>query len=111
MNPDAIRALLKTDSAEIASLFKGMEVLSVSLTAQEVIARWDHPLKRSPDNEYRTSLKGLIGVSDRWLQDYRAVCAEIRQSRKQKLVAEAEPARSRIIRTIEPFRRIALAQG
>jgi hypothetical protein len=107
--PD-ITSLLRRDREKIASLFKGVDDIEISSSVEQVVARWSYPLQLAPYNVYRTSLRRLIGVSDRRLADPAEVCAEIKRNHDRKLRNEAE-TRSRIISNLDPCRRIALAQG
>jgi hypothetical protein len=103
-------AVLRRDREKIAHLFKDIDGITISSTVELVVARWTWPFEPAADNRYRTSMRRRLGVSDRHVLDFFALCAEIRRNHDYG-VGDDERRHSDAIATLEPCRRIALAQG
>jgi len=98
----------KRDLETIAVLFKGVDGVKVSSTLEHVVARWSSPFQQAT-NLHRYSLRRLIGLSERWLLNLFETCAEIKRNHDQPFLTP-ERTSARIAATLNPFRRMALAE-
>ncbi len=98
-----IHSLFRRDGARLASLFKNAgPAAQFSIVAEQVMACWDYPLRAAGDNEHRTSVKQMTGVSP----------ARVRHPDELYDRAKNGPATaSDIPDNMEPFRRMVVAQG
>src|SRR5205823_4945587 len=112
LNGDAAQnlAVLRRDRERITSLFKDIDGAAISSTLERLVARWVWPFELAEDNQYRTSMRRRLGVSDRRALEFFGLCAEIKRNHDYHIF-DNEQLRSKAIATLDPCRRIALAQG